>query len=120
MWGYIIFLTFSVYYPPMPCHILMMPDMADPGAVAREKPSLLVAKQLRKGCESASGPSQVQHVKFTQHFVHVMVLIVNSTESIITRKVSFWACLLGVCVCVILIMSICVGRPVLIVGGAIS
>lgn len=120
MWGYIIFLTCGVYYPPVPCHILMTADIADPGVEAEEKPSLLVAKQLGKRYQPAPGPSRVWHTKFTLYIFSVMVLVVSFslTESIITWEVGFWACLLwGI---ILIMMSICAGRPILIVCGAIS
>lgn len=117
MCGYIIFLTRDVYYPPVPCHVLMTPDMADPGVEAGEKPSLLVAKQLGKRCKPALGPSRVWRTKFTQYIFSVVVLVVSLTESIITWEVGFWAYLLRG---VILILSICAGRPILIVAGTVS
>lgn len=118
MWGYIIFLTCDVYYPPVPCHVLMTADAADPGVEAGEKPSLLVAKQLGKRCKPAPGPSGVWHTKFTQYIFSVVVLVVSLTESIITWEVGFWACLLqGV---ILIMMSVWAERPILIVGGAVS
>lgn len=96
----------------------MPADTADPGVEAGEKPPLLVAKQLGKRCKPAPGSSRVWHTKFSQYIFSAVVLVVSLTESIITWEVGFWACLLrGV---ILIMMSVCAGRPILVVGGAIS
>lgn len=93
MWGYIIFLTYGVYYPPMPYHILRMPDMADPGAMTGGKPFFLVAKQVGKVYKPGSETSRVQHTTVDTAFCQcdVNTLYVNLTESVITWELGSWA-----------------------------
>lgn len=92
----------------------MMPDMADPGG---GKPFLLVAKQVGKGYKPGSEISRVQHTTVYTAFcqcdgVACQLDRIYNHLGAGRLLMPLWG--------VILIMSICVGRPMLTVGGAVS